>query len=416
MRKLLFTGLLGLSFSGLFAQKLSDVQEKISKNKYDEAKDKIDKYLADPAHQSEANAWYYKGKIYAELARQDSTGKLSYDAAQEAFDAFKKYQQLDPKNIMMTIDQNVGLFQLFDLNYNGGIKSYNQKDYAAAYDKMKRAVELEEYISKRGYSYNNYTFPALDTQLVNLTASSAYLAKREDESIPYFERLADARVKDKDYKTVYGLLAEYYMKKGDQQKADKYLASGRELYPDEDYWISLEFGDPGTDTLKRLARYDQLSQKYPNNFALAMDNAIEWFNYTYSYSSKPSDYASRQEHTQKALERAVQLNPNSALANYVMSSHLSNYIYDMEEMQRNNKGNAPADVARRKDLSAKINQKYEELYTASQKAYDLYTAQQPLKGADRVNLRKVTEALADYYDHKKDETKAQMYRDKLKTF
>src|SRR6478672_11588121 len=134
MRKLLFTVLLAGSFTGLFAQKLDDVQEKISKGKYDEAKEKIDKFLADPKNQNNANAYYYKGKIYAELARQDSTGKLTYDAGREAFDAFKKYQQLDQKNIMMTLDQNVGLFQLYDLYYNSGIKNYNAKDYVKAYD------------------------------------------------------------------------------------------------------------------------------------------------------------------------------------------------------------------------------------------------------------------------------------------
>ena len=144
MRKLLFTVLLAGSFTGLFAQKLDDVQEKISKGKYDEAKEKIDKFLADPKNQSNANAWYYKGKIYAELARQDSAGKLSYDASGEAFDAFRKYQDMDKKNIMMTLDQNVGLFQLYDLNYNQGIKSYNDKDYTTAYEKMKRAMDIED--------------------------------------------------------------------------------------------------------------------------------------------------------------------------------------------------------------------------------------------------------------------------------
>ena len=42
MRKLLITVLLAVSVSGLFAQKLEEVQEKISKGKYDEAKEKID--------------------------------------------------------------------------------------------------------------------------------------------------------------------------------------------------------------------------------------------------------------------------------------------------------------------------------------------------------------------------------------
>lgn len=416
MRKLLFTVLFAASVSSLFAQKLEDVQEKISKNKYDEAKDKIDKFLADPKNQSNANAWYYKGKVYAELAREDTTGKLTYDAGREAFEAFKKYQDLDKKNIMMTLDQNVGLFQLYDLYYNQGIRSYNQKDYTTAFDRMKRAMEIEEYIASRNYVYNGFSFPALDTQLVNLTASSAYLAKREDESVPYFERMANARLKDKDYREVYSLLADYYMKHNDQAKADKYLGMGRELFPDNDYWISLEFGDPGKDTLKRFAKYEQMMTKYPDNYSLAMDYSIEWFNYTYSYDKKPSDYASRQQKTQKALERALKIDPNSAMANYVMTKHISNEIYDIEEMQRAVKGNTPADVAKRKDYTNQLNQKYDEMNIYAQKAFDLYSAQTNMKTQDKLNLRQVTEALADYYDRKKDTTKADFYRSKMKTF
>jgi len=416
MQKLLVTLLLAISCTGLFAQKLDDVQEKISKGKYDEAKEKIDKFLADPKNQTNANAWYYKGKIYAELARQDSTGTLSYDAGKEAFEAFKKYQQMDPKNIMMTLDQNVGLFQLYDINYNRGIKSYNQKDYATAYAKMKNAMDLEEYIAKKGYAYNGFSFPALDTQLVNLTASSAYLAKKEDEAIPYFERIADAKVKEKEYREIYALLAQYYLAKNDQAKADKYIALGSQLYPDPDYWVSLEFGDPGKDTLKRLARYEQMLQKYPDNYALAMDYGIELFNYTYTFDKKPADYTARQEKTGKALAAALKLNPNSAIGNFVMTQHVYNQIYDLEDAKRVVKGTTPADAAKRKDLTGKINLKYDEMLPYALKAYDLYSAETNMKSQDKVNLRKVTEALADYYDEKKMTDKANFYRDKMKTF
>jgi len=416
MQKLLVTLLLAISCTGLFAQKLDDVQEKISKGKYDEAKEKIDKFLADPKNQTNANAWYYKGKIYAELARQDSTGTLSYDAGKEAFEAFKKYQQMDPKNIMMTLDQNVGLFQLYDINYNRGIKSYNQKDYATAYAKMKNAMDLEEYIAKKGYAYNGFSFPALDTQLVNLTASSAYLAKKEDEAIPYFERIADAKVKEKEYREIYALLSQYYLAKNDQAKADKYIALGSQLYPDPDYWVSLEFGDPGKDTLKRLARYEQMLQKYPDNYALAMDYGIELFNYTYTFDKKPADYTARQEKTGKALAAALKLNPNSAIGNFVMTQHVYNQIYDLEDAKRVVKGTTPADAAKRKDLTGKINLKYDEMLPYALKAYDLYSAETNMKSQDKVNLRKVTEALADYYDEKKMTDKANFYRDKMKTF
>ncbi len=414
MRKLLLSVVLAASFTGLFAQKVDDVQKDMAKGKYNDAKDKIDKILADPKNQSNAQAWYYKGKIYAELAREDSTGTLTYDPSSTAFDAFKKYQELDPKNTYMLLDQNVGLFQVYDIYYNKGIKAYNQKDYPKSYDNLKQAESVEEYIAKKGYSYNNFTFPALDTQLINLTASSAYLAKKQDEAIPYWQRLADAKIASKEYKEVYGLIAQYYMNKNDQANADKYLALGKQFYPDDDYWIGIELGAGSDDKDKRIARYEQLLQKYPNNYALNMDYAIELFNSIYSVDKKPANYAELQNKLQDALNKAISIN-STAIANFVMSQHIYNEIYDLEDALRAVKGNAPADAAKRRDLNAKRDAKYNELYPYAQKAYDLYSQETTLKAQDKVNLRKTIDELIDYYERKKQTDKVTFYQGKLKT-
>jgi hypothetical protein len=305
---------------------------------------------------------------------------------------------------------------LYDLYYNQGVKKYNAKEYAAAFDKMKNAVDLENYIAKRGYSYNGFSFPALDTQLLNLTASAAYLAKKEDESIPYFEQLANAKLKDKEYKDIYGLLVGYYLKKGDQQKADQYLALGRELFPDNDYWVSLEFGNMATaDTAARIARYEQMVQKYPDNYALALDYATELFNYTYTNEKKPADYAARQEKLQNALAKAISLQ-STAFANYVMSQHIYNQIYDLDDALRLIRGTKPADLAKKKEINATEDKKYEEFYGYSQKAYDLYSADAAhLKAQDKANYRKVINQLIDYHQRKKQTDKVAFYQDKLKT-
>ena len=417
MHKLLTTVLLAVSVSSAFAQKLDDVQKKISKGEYASAKESVDKFLADPKNQNNANAWFYKGKVYAELAKQDSTGTVGLEIGKEGFEAYKKYLQLDQKNLMGTLEQNVILFQLYDLYYNQGIKHYNAKEYPTAYAKMKAASEIEEFTNKKGFSYNGYSFPALDTQLVNLTASSAYLAKKQDEAMPYFERLADARLKDKEYKEVYALLAEHYLKSNETAKADKYLGLGKELFPDEEYWISLEFGDPGKDTAQRIAKYETMLQKYPNNYPLAMDYAIELFNYTYGYDGKkPADYAAREEKTRKALNNALAANPNSATANYVSSQMVYNQIYDLEDAIRAVRGTAAADVAKKKELNAKLDAKYDELFPYASKAFELYSNEPKLKGPEKVNLRKVTEHLVDYYTRKKQTDKVTFYQEKLKTF
>jgi hypothetical protein len=415
MRKLFLSVLLAAFAGSVFAQKLDDVQEKISKGKYDEAKEKLDKVFEDPKAQTNANAWYYKGKVYTQLAVNDSNGTLPYDAKAQAFEAFKKYQELEPKNTMMLLEQNVSLFQLYDMYYNKGVKNYNDKDYAAAFKQMKKALEIEEYISSKDFSYNNFSFPKLDTQLINLTASSAYLAKMEDDAIPYFARIADAKIGGPEFKEIYGLLVQYYFKKNDQAKADKYLAIGRELYPDNDYWVALEFGDiPSTDTAARIVRYEQLLAKYPDSYPLALDYATEVYNYTYTYDKKPADYEARQAKLRSALDRVLSLK-QTAFANFVMAQHIYNEIYDLDDALRAVKGTSAADLAKKKDIRAQTDKKYEEFYPFAQKAYDMYSQETDMKIQDKVNYRKIINELIDYHQRKKQTDKVTFYQDKLKT-
>jgi hypothetical protein len=104
----------------MYAQKLSEVKEKIAKGKYDEAKEKLDKILQDPKSATNAEAQYYKGKVYLYYAALDSFDKLSYNPVNQSFAGFTKTLEIDPKYVLMEIDQNIGLFQLFDVQYNKG--------------------------------------------------------------------------------------------------------------------------------------------------------------------------------------------------------------------------------------------------------------------------------------------------------
>ena len=412
MRKLFLTAAFAASLTITYAQDLKDVQEKISKGKYDEAKEKLDKYLADPKNAGNANAYYYKGQINGYYAQTDTAGTLTYDASREAFNAYKKALELDPKNPLMTIDQNLGLFQLFDMNYNRGIKHYNNKSYDAAYASFEKAIELQDFIKSKKFSLPSYTPPALDTQLLNLTASSAYLAKKEDVAIGYFTRLADAKIATPEFKEIYALIAQHYLKKKDDANATKYIGIGKELYKDDDYWLSLEFGNIGNDRDAKLKRYEELMVKYPNNAALALDYAIEQFNHTYVWDKKPADYTDRQAKLQTSLDKALSLNQNSALAHFIESQHYYSQIFDLEDARRALVGNAPATAAKRKDLNAQVDKKYDELAAASQKAFDLYAAQTDMKGADKTNYRKVTDQLIDYYTRKKVTDKVTFYQNK----
>jgi hypothetical protein len=411
MRKLILSAFFMAAGTALFAQKLDDIQEKINKGKYDEAKVEIDKVLAEPKNQKNANAWYYKGVVYNELGKD--TTKKDMDYRMEAFNAFKKYQELDPKNVMMALEQNGRLFQLYEGYYNQGIGAFNAKSYDKAFSDFKNALSVKDYVYGKKFEINGFSFPALDTQLVNLAGSAGMLAKQEDAAIPYFTMLADAKLKGDDFKDIYPILVDYYGRKNDATNKAKYLAIGMELYPNNPYWMQSQLEAAGTDKSKRLDLYKDLVAKNPTNADLAVDYSVELFNYVYA-KDKPADYEQRKAELTSALENTIKTNPESAQANFVMTQHLSNQIYDMQMDYNAIKGTKPEDVKKKQELDKKINAQYEDLYKYANTAVQQYEKMPELKAVDKANYRSVLNQMVDYYTMKKQTDKAKVYNDKIK--
>lgn len=412
MRKLFFTAVLFATGTALFAQNLDDVQDRISKQKYGEAKEKIDKVLADAKNQKSANAWYYKGVVYNELAKDSTQDNSAY--RMEAYEALRKAQELDPKNIMGELEQNWRLFDIYNHYLNTAIKKHNAKDYTAALSSYKTAFDVQQYINKKGFAYNNQTLPALDTAMTLYAGSAAFLAKDTATGIQYFSKLADAKVSGKEYLEVYQLLVDYYNKKGDKANTEKYVALGKQMYPQNEYWVYYELQDPSlrTDKTKMLAKYEDIMAKNPQNTGLALDYAIELFNYTYG-GTKPADYKATQAKLDEAIRKAIDVN-KTAEANYLMVQSISNQIYDLQEAQRAIKGTKPEDVKRKNALTADINKKYDEMVKYGETAAQQFSERGELKAVEKVNYKNVLNQLVNYYKFKKQTDKAKTYEDRAK--
>lgn len=411
MRKLILSAFFAATSLALSAQNLDDIQEKINKGKYDEAKEKIDKVLADAKNQKSANAWYYKAYVYGELSRD--TARTDLDYRMESFNAYKKYLELDKKNIMGTFVQNAPLFTVYEGYYNRGIKGFNAKTYDASFSDFKNALLVKDFIYSNKFEINGFSFAALDTQLLNLTASAGLLAKQEDAAIPYFLQIADARIKGEDYKEVYPIIVDYYTRKKDAANRAKYLAIGKELYPNNPYWNQAALEEAGDDKGKRLARLQEMVKADPTNADLAIDYSIELFNYVYG-KDKPADYAARQLELDAALKNAVAIN-SSAYSNFVMTQHLSNQIYDLQQDYSAIKGTKPEDVKKKQALNKEIEKKYDEQVVYSLAAYEAYGKNTELKASEKANYRNVTLQLVDYYKMKKQADKVKIYEAKLAT-
>jgi hypothetical protein len=71
-------------------------------------------FLPKKKNQSKADGWWYKGLIYNEIAKSDKYKALAPDGRMDAFNAFKKYYEMDPKAVRATLEQHVRLFDIYN--------------------------------------------------------------------------------------------------------------------------------------------------------------------------------------------------------------------------------------------------------------------------------------------------------------
>lgn len=412
MRKLIFSAFMVASSISLYAQNLEDVQEKISKGKYGEAQEKIDKILSDSKGQKNANAWYNKAIIYYNLSLDSSRTDKDYRG--EAYTALKKYYEMDPKNVMGALEQNARIFQLYDGFYNAGIKNFNNKSFEVSYKNFREALSVEDFILAKGFTYPGVNLPALDTNLILNTAAAASKANMQDSAMIYYKRLADAKLKGDAYIEVYQLLIDHYSKKNDEASKQKYLALGKELYPTSDYWYEMELTPIREDKPKLFAKYAELASANPTSYYLNYNYAVELFNYLYAAGGKsPADAAAYEPKVEGAIEGAIKAS-NTPDAQLLMVRYLSEKIYRMEDSTRTLKGTTP-DVAKKKQaIVARTNALWDKMLPYAEAAFNGYASKTELKGYEKGNLKFVSNVLIDYYTMKKQADKAKMYQDKAK--
>jgi len=413
MQRFLLSLLIILGSSRLFAQSIEDIESQFGKGELDKAKASVDAFLLKEKNAAKPDGWWYKGLIYNEIAKSEKYKNLAPEGRMDAFNAFKKYYELDPKAIRATLEQHVRLFDIYNGYFDLGVAGFGASKFDSAYINFKNALMVEEYIGGKGLEYNGFKFPAFDTTLIQNIALSAYRAKRDDEAAVYYKKIADQKIAGKDNVDVYQLLIEYYMKKNDKVNAEKYFALGRELYPADDRWYQMELEQVDAKDKKALfAKYDELMPKYPDKHLMTYNYAVELFNYTYAGDTKPADYKENQKKIESVLKTTIAIKKDYPEANVLMARHYYNVLYDYQDDMQAIKGTTEADKKKKADLKIKMTEAADQLIVYSQTASDMYSAKPTLKAGEKGNYKVVNGYLSTAYEVKGDKAKADEYRKK----
>ncbi len=416
MQKFLLTLMITVIGNSLLAQSIDDIKDLINKSQWDKAKASVDAFLAKEKNVAKWEGWWYKGVIYNEIAKSEQFKTLVPDGRMEAFNAFKKYYEIDPKSILATLEQHVRLFDIYSGYFDAAAAQFNDKKYDEAFTSFRNAYTVEEYIALKGFEYNTFKFPAFDTTLIQNIALSAYMAKKDDDAAFYYKKIADQKIAGKDNVDVYQFMVDYYQKKKDLVNREKYLQLGRELYPNDDFWYQTELADVDEKDKKALfAKYEELGPKYPDKSVLFYNYAVELFNYAYARDARPAEYKEIQKKIETTIKQTLSINKNYTEANVIMARHFYNLSFDLQDEMVAIKGTTVADQKKKADIKAIILAKSDELIPYAQAAYDAYDAKATLKPMEKANFKIVTDMLVSAYELKGDKVKMAEYKKKLES-
>lgn len=400
----------------VMAQNVDDIRTMAGKNEWAKAKEAIDKYLSSEKNAKKADGWFLKAQIYNGIARGDANIQALYtgDARQEAFAAYKKYLEIDPKGLEGTINQHSPLFDLAFGYLEKATNAFNSKKFDEALESFKNAEPIQEYIVKKEFTYGNFAFPAFDTQLYLNTAAAAINAKKEDIAVGYYQRIADKKIKGEQYDEIYRYIVNYYDGKADKPNMDKYLAIGKEVYPNDPYWCEVGLDALENDKPKLLAKYDEKINTGCGTYNILYNYAVELYNYSYVTDPAPADKATTKKKLDEVLKKAIEINPQGTEANMLMARHHLAIVGELGDAFDAIRGTKPEDIKKKNEINAQIVKEFDEAYPYINKMYEHYSTKADLKMSEKGQYKIVTQMMMNYYEAKKNKEKTKEYQDKLK--
>ncbi len=417
MKKVLLTTLMAIAAVALFAQKLDKAKDYLTKNKLAEAKTEIDGVLADPKNQKTPEAWYTKGKIYSAIAGDAALGAQTPDAGTQAFEAIKKYIDMDEKHVAITMDNYKPITDMYQGYFKKGAALFQGNQYPEAFATFKNCLEISDYMTSKGWANVK-----LDTTVVLYTGISAEKAGKRDEAATYYGRLADAKVNGENMGEIYKWLTDYYAKKNDNTNAMKYLNYGAELYPKDAFWAEYEMQmirDSG-DKKALFANYEKILAKDPSDYLTLYNYSVELYQTAYdtAVSKRPPNSEELIAKVETNMKKVTELKPDFANAYLVLGQISFNKGVDItaESKKIRPVGGVklkPDELKKKDDLRNAANKKFDEAAPYFQKIDEILGSKGKLKMDDKKTLKDAYDLLITIYDTKNDKDKVKIWEDKF---
>lgn len=397
------------------AQDFTTITNMIKLRQYDKAKPELDKYMANEKNAAKPESWYYKAVVYNGLALVDTKAITERkNLNQEAYNAIKKYMEMDPKAPLTNEETNTTIYNSYYLFFDLGIKLYNGKQLEESYDMFKSTLEAHDYIFSHNLAgANGLKFAEHDTDIVwNLVVLGNELKKKE-EVMGYYKRIADANLGDEKYAEAYDELIKKYRKEGNTELFTKYLDKAKKHFSSDPYWeaVGIEYAIKGLENEELFKKYEELMVTYPNNYMVYFNYGHDLDKYVYSADSKGKDVSAYKKKIPELYKKAISIK-SSIDANVLLANYYYNSSFDIIDEAQKIKGTKPEDVKKKADLMAASKAALSQAIPSGEEAVKLYGDHKEFKTSDKVNFKQVLDILSAAYKQNGNAAKAAEYEKK----
>ncbi|MFN3315210.1 MAG: tetratricopeptide repeat protein [Raineya sp.] len=265
---ILTTVCLFLFLANSLKAQVGSAQVSLQDGKLDKAKEAIDKALQNEKDAKKSKTWFIKGEVYSAIASSPipAYANLDKNAAQTAYQAYKKAMELEPQQKGYYKDAEASIKnRLYPSAINQGVNLYKAKDFANSLKALDVAIEV---------------LPN-DTTAIYYASAIAWEGKEYDKFIGYGEKIEEMKFNPATLKLNTLQLAYLYAgEKKDNAKAIATLERGIQKYPNElDFWKLLgDLYEQQGDREKTIQFYEKASKQFPQEAEYHKRLGFAYFN------------------------------------------------------------------------------------------------------------------------------------------
>ncbi len=417
MRKvILILAALGMSFSIMAQDKfVTTAREAITKQNFDEAKENIDKAMANPETNGKPKTIFTKVQVYMELQKVDKFKASS--PYREAAQALFKLIDLKPDYEKSAVDQYCLIVATY--YYNDGVRTNNdKKNYVDAIDLIKNVITIHDLGGgKRFEKLNN---PLIDTMVANsymIIANANFYLSKYDEAVPLLVKVKNNPITRSP--SEYEILIDTYNRLKNSTEALATIQEARKNFPDDvtirnyeiNYYISTGKQD---EIIKKL---EEAAAKEPTNGDIQFNLATTYLGMASPKDGpKPANAAELLGKAETAFGHAVEIAPSNALYNYNFGVMYFNQAVEFNNAMNAITGTSDADQKKYDGLKEQRDGLFTKSTPYFEKAYsELSKNEKDLRGDDKQTYKSTLMSLKEVYARQNKLDKSAEMKHKLET-